>query len=632
MAAKIPPPVRERYVALRNEGYSIRLATEVVGVSYAWAKGFERQLRADKGSEWVARREAEKFGGVRAVDRLVPEASRALVDFEFFRRRYLGHVSLPWHVEAAAEIVDLLASPDKEFLVSNVAPGCGKTTLIHDVACWLIVRDRRIRILFGSRTESNARRLLRRVRRSLERTSAVSPPSELVDRGLAVAGEGILGKDFGSFRPVQSEVWRADEFVVAQLQDAQVEEKEPTASSYGMDSGVLGNRFNFIAWDDVVDSRTIRSIEAIETQRVWWDDEAETRLEPGGLLWLCGQRLSPNDLYRFCLDKVVDVDPDDDDVDPADGPRRVYRHVVYRAHDESKCEGKHKRAEAEPWPAGCLLDPHRLPWRDLRAIQATNPRKFAVVYQQEDADPEDVLVPDPWIWGGTESDGSVFPGCVDENRGLCELPPALAGPKVSVATVDPSGTKMWALQWWCTAVNSEAQQFFLMDLENRAMTSNELLDWNADDGRFYGWMEDWQARSVEMGMPITHWVVEVNAAQRYLLAYDHIRRWRQKWGVSIVPHTTSMKKLDPDYGPWIMRDHFRHGRIRLPGKQQWLGGGDARMKMMKLVDQVTRWPNSGVKDDQVMAAWFYFAHLPQIRPVVTRPPLLKRPSWMRRTG
>ena len=38
------------------------------------------------------------------IDRLCPEAQRALEDFDYFRIRYLGRVPSPWQVDAAYKI------------------------------------------------------------------------------------------------------------------------------------------------------------------------------------------------------------------------------------------------------------------------------------------------------------------------------------------------------------------------------------------------------------------------------------------------------------------------------------------------------------------------------------------------
>lgn len=602
-------------------------AAREAGVSYGWAKKEEAKPRS--GQEYAKEREQAKLPAPKSKDELKPEALRSLEDFEYFRRRYLGRISMPWQIETAEQIVHRLATPEKEFEVENVAPGTGKTTLAHDIAAWVTVRNRRIRGLFGSRIENNGRRQLRRLRRTLERTNPPKAKDEEISRGLAVDAVASLSVDFGFFKPITSDLWKADEFIVAQLDDEPIEEKEPTWSSYGMDSGVLGNRFDFIVWDDVVDKTTIRTLEAMENQRQWWDDEAETRLEPGGLLWLIGQRMAATDLYRYCLDKVVSEEDAEEDED-VDRPR-MYHHIRYRAHYDEKCQG-HPRgvpdADLAPYPEGCLLDPKRLPWKGkegLRAIYTAKKRTYLVQYNQEDADPEDTLVQDVWIWGGTDEEtGELAPGCTDEYRDLCELPQNLVGPKYSVATVDPSGVKMWAIQWWVHTPEA-SNQTFLMDLERKAMPANALLDWNANEGVFYGLMEEWQSRSVLLGHPITHWIVETNAAQRYLLQYDHVRRWMARWSVSIIPHTTAVRKLDKDFGPWTIRDHFRFGRIRLPMKQ----GTGARIQSLKLIDEVTRYPNKGSTDDQVYACWFLFTHLPNIVISGTQAPELWVPSWVK---
>lgn len=513
----------------------------------------------------------------------------------------------------------------------NVFPGAGKSTLRHDVTAWVTVRNRRIRGLFGSRKEANAGRDLMRLRRSLERSSPPKAKPFDLAHGLAVDAEACLAMEFGSFKPLTRELWTRGEFVVAQFDEEMVEEREPTWSCYGIDSGLLSNRFEFAAWDDIDDKATLRTMSAVENLRSTWDDECETRVEQGGLLWVIQQRLAPHDVSRYCLDKRVPVD-EDDAVDGDGGELRpVYHHVVYKAHNEDRCRGRETHGKDAPaWPDGCLLDPRRAPWsgsNGLRVIAQTKPRNFRLSYQQEDVEADDVLVPEEWISGGTDPEtGELLPGCWDPRRGLCELPDGLVGPLVSIATVDPSPTKMWALQWWIHAPNA-SNQSFLMDLERRAMPANELLDWNANDGRFYGLMEEWQQRSVKLGWPIKTWIVEVNAAQRFLLAYDHVRRWIAARSTAIVPHTTSVRKLDEDKGPWIVRDHFRYGRVRLPGRNN-VRPSMARVQSMKLVDEVTRYPNAGVTDDQVYACWFYFANLPKYSRSVPIETTEQVPGWL----
>jgi len=90
-------------------------------------------------------------------DKLRPEAADALDDFALFQRRYLGHISTPWQVEAANYIVKLLATPAKEYAALNVPPGVGKSSLMTlDIPAWLVCRDRAIRGATLSNTQHAA--------------------------------------------------------------------------------------------------------------------------------------------------------------------------------------------------------------------------------------------------------------------------------------------------------------------------------------------------------------------------------------------------------------------------------------------------------------------------------------------
>src|SRR5690606_33839880 len=130
-------------------------------------------------------------------------------------------------------LIELRHTPDKEFVVENCPPGAGKTTLIHDIACWMTVRDRAIRGLIGTRKANNGERMLRRIRRSLERPLPVKASTEDIALGLAVDGGASLAQHYGRFKPENGDVWRGSEFIVEQLDDTPIEEKEPTWSSYG---------------------------------------------------------------------------------------------------------------------------------------------------------------------------------------------------------------------------------------------------------------------------------------------------------------------------------------------------------------------------------------------------------------
>jgi hypothetical protein len=500
----------------------------------------------------------------------------------------------------------------------------------------MTARDRSIRGLMGSATSNKSVTMLRRLRRTLERVTPYKATADDREKGLSCDAESTLARDYGLFKPPSGgDLWRADSFIVLQHDEELIEEKEPTWSAYGMDQDFLGGRYDLVIWDDLVTTQHTRTLEAVEKQRHWWDREAESRLEPGGALFLIGQRVASNDLYRHCLDKKILPD-DDDAVDTlgtlTDDERRtaltdqpsLYRHIIYRAHDESRCLDEHGK-DARYWPEGCLLDPYRLTWRELRAKRANDSQVYATWYQQEDADPKQSLVKPIWVSGGTDPDeGSIHPGCWDKDRQICELPSHVPGPRYSFATVDPSPSKMWACQWWVYCPEA-AHSLFLMDTVRFSAPANELLDWNNNTQSWYGLMQEWQERSIAHDLKITDWIFENNAAQRWFYQFEHCARWTQHYQISVRPHTTTVRKNDTDLGIEMIRDWWKFGRIRLPGK-----GQSARMASLKLVEEVQRYGNA-YYDDQAMACYFAVLWLPTLSAGwdITEVPKFKTPTWLR---
>ena len=166
-----------------------------------------------------------------------------------------------------------------------------------------------------------------------------------------------------------------------------------------------------------------------------------------------------------------------------------------------------------------------------------HPATYAVQYQQQDVAVQDILVPEVWINGGKGEDGVDYPGCWDNHRGICDIPRGLSQPWYSIVSADPSATNYWAIGWWLYHPASE--QRFLLDLHNERMDASDLLDWNANDEVFYGLLEDWANRAKSLGAPLRHLIVEANACQRWLLQYDHTKRWMRKHNILVIPHQTS---------------------------------------------------------------------------------------------
>src|ERR1700733_228745 len=439
---------KNEYWDQRASGKTIKDAAAKAGFGLSTANSLERVRNKRLPTD-----EAGRLKRVRdplTLPELPPEAKRALGDFGYFQRRYFGRIPYYWQVQAAEKVVELLESPDKEYLVVNCPPGVGKSTLFtHDIPAWLTVKNRGIRGMIGSATTQLAAGYVDRLRRTLARTPPQKGRDDEIQAGLALDAETTLAADFGRFQAI-GDMWTRDAFYVQQYDDmGAVSEKEPTWSGYGQDAGYIGQRFNFVIWDDLVDPKKQRTIESKEALENYWDDVSEPRLEPAGLLVLQGQRFSSDDLYRYCLDKVVGEDIDEDTGELIERKPK-YHHILFKAHYAELCnpEVTHKRA-APAYPEGCLISPQRLPWRELSGHIENRADRFEVVYQQQDSDPSSVLVPKAWIYGYDNN-----PGCTDEDRDRLELPKnpdgsmALAGDLVSYMTVDPSPTRFWAIEWW----------------------------------------------------------------------------------------------------------------------------------------------------------------------------------------
>jgi hypothetical protein len=643
-SSHVTPDEKAQFVKLIQEGWTVKDAAERVGRSYNWAKGFMVELKREK-PDAVRVTQLPTITGPKPYSELTPIAKDCLRDFGRFRARYFGRLSSPWQEDAANQFVTLLESPYKEYVVVNCPPGSGKSTLFtHDIPVWLTCRSRSIRGFIGSSTQKLANYYLRRSRGALERLQPMQASTEDLSRGLARDADTTVTHDYGLFKPSNRLVpWSQFQYTVEQLGETPVGEKETTWSAWGWDSEYLGYRVNAIVWDDLVTPDTMNTLEKREDMQKKWHDEAETRLEPAGLLVLQGQRLRSDDHYRYCLDLktgLEDLDEHLSDLGEEELPReKKYHHIVYKAHYEEKCSGEANNPDhsinARPYnkdgSGGCLLDPARLSWRELKGVMARPFSNFRVVYQQEDVDPAEVLVPKLWITGGVGDDGIEYQGCLDSDRALAQIPPNLPhGQRLSVVTIDPSPTKYWAIQWWLYVQPDFVEEpgmgmRYLLDLERKPMDAPDLLDFNMSSRRWTGMLEDWHRRSILLGYPYTHLIMENNAAQRFLYQYDFFRQWLTSKGVNLVPHATSRNKADPEYGVKVLKPHYRFGRVRLPNYTS-----EARHQVNYLVKELTTWPD-GSYDDNVMAHWFLEYQLQFLVETLDEPePIYDDiPSWIR---
>jgi hypothetical protein len=651
---QVPPQDKAKFFALIQSGHNIKEASSMAGIHYntgsRWvkrlntAKAYKQEAEAKqakgKGSGGRQSRDYQDIADIIDLPSAIPteqlgeNARRGLTDFDFFRRHYLARVPSPWQVEAATQLVEMLEAEDKEFVVLNVPPGAGKSTLIHDVAVWAICRNRRIRVMIGSVSMALAKQYSRRIRETLERVQPLQPDPILVEKGLAVNAEGCLSIDYGRFKPTdKGALWRSEEFVVEQWDGNGLDNKEATVRAYGIESEFIGHRADLCLFDDVASPDNARESVSRDKLLERWDNVAEARCDPGGLLAVVGQRLGSGDLYAHCLAKETwDIDEEmsydgSDVVSPEDvesfepTKEKKYKQIIYKAYYEELDTGPKSRSfKADPYPNGPLLDPKRLSWKDLSFIKQNKPDVFRVVYQQEDVDIDGRLIDRTWLTGGMGPDGIEYIGCIDNDRFPGYPPPNIAHPWVSIVAVDPSPTMFWALVWYI--YQPETNLYYVIDIERKKLTAEGLLGYDTTNREYSGIMQEWQERSHELGYPISHWVVEINAAQRFLLAHDFVRKWQARERVQVVPHTTSRNKIDETLGvEALLPAVIRSGAIRFPTmRNNW--------KTLAAVQELTSWHRDKKKDtDIVMALWMGLLNLPNLTTVKT-PPRQWRPTWM----
>jgi hypothetical protein len=125
-----------------------------------------------------------------------------------------------------------------------------------------------------------------------------------------------------------------------------------------------------------------------------------------------------------------------------------------------------------------------------------------------------------------------------------------------------------------------------------------------------------------MGYPVSHIVVEVNAAQRFLLAHDFVRRWQAQHQVQVIPHTTTRNKLDENLGlEALIPPVVRSGSLRLPTMT-------GNWKTLALVEELVSWTkNKRQGTDLAMALWFTLLHAPKLS-APRLPPRMWRPSFV----
>lgn len=617
-APRITPEQRIAFFNMLGQGVNATEAGRQVGISKASAMRLKRGLPA--GGSMAARQRAQILPAPRRWEELSTDGQAGLRDFLVFRELFFARYPQVWAYDVAMPIVDaLLDTSVRTYIDLNMFPGIGKTGVGRDLCCWLIsgggicdpVKGRALRIMLGAATMRVAKHMVLGVRRPLDLRRPY------FDHDQQRAASHVLSLEYGRFRPDTSageeSVWAAEQFIVAQLGEHDVYEKEPTVQAASRESGFLGERVNLAWWDDLATVENSRTPDVAEETAHWFETEAERRIEPGGVLALVGQRLGPYDLHRNRLEAKVQT-PEGEKV-----PK--YVHLSFPAHHDELCEvdsgGSHRQWDGRS--DGCLTDVKRLPIRDWLAV--TEDPTYPTVFQQLDTDPAEALVKQVWLDGGEDDDGYPAPGCFDPERAFGDHP-AGVGKLVDYATVDPSVARFWAIEHW--AYQPETRFNYLIWGVRRQMRAGDLLDWDNAQQCFTGHMERMQAASVAAGHPIRCWVIEANSAHRYLFQFEHYKRWRRRWPqVAVIPHETyGQNKLDPQKGVQILSMRYKSGMKRLPrmAGQGPEGPAYLREKIRELTGFVPGRVSKHRSWDTVMSDWIGEFNLPRIVQAAKREP------------
>jgi predicted phage terminase large subunit-like protein len=164
----------------------------------------------------------------------------------------------------------------------DLAPrGFGKSTVGDvDYCITRILRDGNIRIMIGSKTQTQADAFLKEVRAHFEQN------------------EDII-RIFGNLKGV---VWNDSEFSVS---TRTVIKKEATLTALGASGAVVSKHFDIIMGDDLVGFENARTKPQRDKLFEWFYSSLYPTLEPEGEIHILGTRYHPMDLYQGMIDSGV---------------------------------------------------------------------------------------------------------------------------------------------------------------------------------------------------------------------------------------------------------------------------------------------------------------------------------------
>lgn len=349
----------------------------------------------------------------------------------------------------------------------------------------------------------------------------------------------------------------------------------PTFQALGIGGRIYGSRSDIIILDDSI---TLANVNEYGKQTKWLNQEVASRLDGGGMLALLGTRVAPVDLYSE-VRQMEDWEG--------------HKLFTYFSMPALVSEGD---GGVENW---VTLWPERFPARRLTQIRTADQAQWALVYQQQDVS-ENATFPHRAVEASINSQR--FPGRIQS--GVPGHRDAGMDGLYVVGGLDPATVGKSAIV--VAAIDRTTGKRYLLDGINRAnLHAQEMIS---------------EIQRLTDTYKINEWVIERNAAQRFITQIPQIEQWLRARGVRITPHNTNINKYDADFGIQAMAQLFltcgeqpTDGRdskwektpdnalIELPTPRQnaWVS---------ELINQLVVWEPSGMKQNQktdlVMALWF----------------------------
>lgn len=160
----------------------------------------------------------------------------------------------------------------------DLAPrGFGKSTVGDvDYCITRILRDHNIRIMIGSKTQTQAQAFLKEIRTHFEQN------------------DNLL-RIFGDWKTHKDNVWNDREFTVNKRN---IIKKEATVTALGASGAVISKHFDIIIGDDLVGLENARTERQRANLKEWFYSSLIPTLEPDGEIHILGTRYNPLDLYE----------------------------------------------------------------------------------------------------------------------------------------------------------------------------------------------------------------------------------------------------------------------------------------------------------------------------------------------